>query len=233
MTAWTPLDAADKARLAENLGAVRARIARACAAVGRDPGAVQLVAVSKYGGPAVVAGLLELGQRDFGENRVQHLLELHAALADHDPAPRWHMIGHLQRNKAKQVADVLSVLHSLDSLDLARLLAARRTAGPLPCFVQVQLHASDGRSGLGFTELPAFLRALEALPGIDVRGLMGLPPEGSAEDARPHFRRLAEALPAGLGELSMGMTGDLEVAIAEGSTCVRVGRALYAGLSGF
>lgn len=233
MSTWTPLSPADQARLAENLAAVRARIERACAAAGRDPAAVQLVAVSKYGGPEIVAGLLELGQRDFGENRVPHLLELHAALAGRDPAPRWHMIGHLQRNKAKKVADVLGVLHSLDSLELARQLVARRTGGPLPCYVQLKLGDDVGRSGVAFTELEGFLAELRQLEGLEVLGLMGLPPAGEPEEARPHFQRLAAALPAGLGGLSMGMTSDLEVAIAEGATCVRVGRALYAGLSGF
>lgn len=225
----------DQERLAQNLGAIRQRIAAARASAGRSE-AVELVAVSKYAGPDFARGLLAAGQRDLGENRVDHLLELAAALGAQGPAPRWHMIGHLQRNKAKRVADLLHSLHSLDSLELAQQLDARRSPDlpPLEVYVQVRLDPAEQRSGIEADALEGFVDALSDLTRLRLVGLMGLPPLGEPEDARPHFQRLAalrERLPVAEPKLSMGMTSDLEVAIAEGATCVRVGRALLEGLS--
>lgn len=225
----------DQERLARNLGAIRERIEAARAAAGRSE-AVELVAVSKYAGPDFARGLLAAGQRDLGENRVDHLLALAAALAEQSPAPRWHMIGHLQRNKAKKVADLLHSLHSLDSLELAQQLDARRSPDlpPLEVYVQVRLDPAEQRSGIEADALEGFVDALSDLTRLRLVGLMGLPPLGEPEDARPHFQRLAalrERLPVAQPKLSMGMTSDLEVAIAEGATCVRVGRALLEGLS--
>lgn len=233
------LDPADLTRLGENLARLRARIAAACARAGRDPQGVALVAITKYSGPALGRGLLALGQRDLGENRTARLVELAAALADADPAPRWHMVGHLQRNKAKEVAGLLHALHSLDSPQLLARLEALRPAGldPLQVYVEVRLDPRETRSGVEPAALPGFLAALP--PGSRARlvGLMGLPPQGTPEEARPHFRRLRALLEAAPAErfaargLSMGMTGDLEVAVEEGASVVRVGRALLEGLS--
>jgi pyridoxal phosphate enzyme (YggS family) len=230
------LTAADQRRLAENLQRIRNRIGTACASAGRDPAEVTLVAVTKYAGVDFARGLLAAGQRDLGENRVDHLLRLAQGLADAEPAPRWHMIGHLQRNKAKKVAGVLHSLHSLDSLERAKRLHELRPAQAprLEVYVQLRLGQTDGRSGIPADEVPDFVAGLGDLTRLRLVGLMGLPPIGEPEDARPHFKRLAALRAIEPGKelaLSMGMTSDLEVAIAEGSTCVRVGRALLDGLS--
>lgn len=219
----------DRAALARNLSAIRARVAAACGRAARDPAGVALVAVTKYSGPELARALVELGQLDLGENRTDAL----ATKADAVPGARWHMIGHLQRNKAKDVAGRIVALHSLDSLDLARRLDGL-VAAPLDVYVELRLDEStEGRSGVAEADLPAFLAALRPLAKLRVVGLMGLPPQGDTpEAARPHFQRLRrlrdQHLP-GAG-LSMGMTEDLEVAVEEGSTVVRVGRALLEGV---
>lgn len=228
-----PLSDAARAALARNLEALRGRVAAACARVGRDPASVALVAVTKYTGAHVARALVDLGQRDLGENRADRVEALAGALSD--AAPRWHMVGHLQRNKARLVAGHLFALHSLDSLDLARKLEALRPAAlpPLEVYVEVRLGEGEGRSGLDEAALPGFLAGLDGLSRLRLVGLMGLPPEGAPEEARPHFQRLRrlrdQHLPG--GGLSMGMTNDLEVAVEEGATVVRVGRALIEGLS--
>lgn len=231
-----PLSDAARAALARNLEALRGRVAAACARVGRDPASVALVAVTKYTGAHVARALVDLGQRDLGENRADRVEALAGALAPvlAPVGPRWHMVGHLQRNKARLVAGHLFALHSLDSLDLARKLDALRPAAlpPLEVYVEVRLGEGEGRSGLDDAALPAFLAGLQGLSRLRLAGLMGLPPEGTPEEARPHFQRLRrlrdQHLPG--GGLSMGMTNDLEVAVEEGATVVRVGRALIEGL---
>jgi PLP dependent protein len=227
------LSPADTDRLAQNLDAVRARIAAACLSAGREPSEVRLVAVTKYAGVPYAAALLALGQRDLGENRVDHLLALDSGLQTTEPRPRWHMIGHLQRNKAKAVANVIDVLHSLDSLKLAAALEKHRdtTLSPIETYAQVRLGAGESRSGLDPDALEPFLESATGLTRLRLVGLMGLPPAGSPEDARPHFQTLRKLRAPGLEGLSMGMTSDLEVAIEEGASVVRVGRALLDGLS--
>lgn len=232
------LGPADLEALRGNLERIRSRIGGACARAGRDPAGVTLVAVTKYAGPTFARGLLGLGQLDLGENRTDHLLALDAALADGPVRPRWHMVGHLQRNKARDVADRLHTLHSLDSPDLLRRLEALRDPGraPLRAFVEVRLDPKETRSGVEPERLAELLAALPPPARVRRVGLMGLPPQGTPEEARVHFRRLRELLDragAGLEErgLSMGMTDDLEVAVEEGATVVRVGRALLEGLS--
>jgi PLP dependent protein len=226
------------AGLEENLRAVRARIADAARAAGRDPGSVALLAVSKTW-PAVDVGVLaRLGQRDFGENRAQELLgkatEL-AELPDHAPV-RWHFIGQLQRNKAAAVARLGAVVHSVDRTSLAGVLDRVGQEGePVEVFLQVDLGGPEGelgrRGGAAPEEVPALADAVAALPGLRLRGLMAVAPRGEAP--RPAFDRLA-ALAArvrgdhpGAVDLSAGMSGDLEEAIAAGATIVRVGTALF------
>lgn len=222
----------DTAQLARNLAALRERIARACEACGRDPSEVQLVAVTKYAHAPYAQALLDLGQLDLGENRVQHLLEVDAALRE-EPRPRWHLIGHLQKNKVKAVAARLHALHTLDGAALAeKLSAAREGLEPLQVYLQLKLAESEGRSGAGEEELEALWAQAAEASGLEPLGLMGLPPRGTPEEARPHFRRLREAAARlGSARLSMGMTADLEVAVQEGATVVRVGSALLEGLS--
>lgn len=228
-----PLTPAERAALTSNVQALRGRIAAACARAGRDPGEVTLVAVTKYTGVHVARGLVAAGVRDLGESRADRVEAMAGALAD--VAPRWHMVGHLQRNKARRVAGAMDALHSLDSLDLARRLDGLRPAErpPLEVFVEVRLADVETRSGLDEAALPALLAALAGLGRLRLAGLMGMAPEGSPEAARPHFQRLRrlrdDLLPG--GGLSMGMTDDLEVAVEEGATLIRVGRALLAGLA--
>jgi pyridoxal phosphate enzyme (YggS family) len=229
--------------LAANLGRVRERVARACLRAGREPGEVSLVAVTKYAGPSLVATLLELGQVDLGENRAERIVALDAQLPVGLPRPRWHMVGHLQRNKARKVAGLLAALHSLDSAELARKLDERRRElsldSPIATWVEVNLGNEEQKSGVAPDAVEAFAREVAALERVRVQGLMAIPPAADeAESSRPHFRRLRELLPAlerGLGRraaaLSMGMTHDLEVAVEEGATVVRIGRALLEGIA--
>jgi pyridoxal phosphate enzyme (YggS family) len=229
-------DRALRDAVSANAARVRERLAAACARAGRAPSDVTIVAVAKYGGPALASALLDAGLLDLGENRVEHLLSVDAALPRTGPRPRWHQVGHLQRNKAKKVASLLASLHSLDSLDLAtKLDALRREAArpPLPVYVEVNVGLETQKSGIAPAEVEAFARSLRGLAHLDVRGLMAIPPAvDQAEQVRPHFRALRALLPAleaGLGRpapgLSMGMTDDWEVAVEEGATVVRIGRA--------
>lgn len=216
-----------------NLSKVRERIARAATLAGRDPASIALLPVTKYGGDALIRALLDLGLRDFGENRVDRILELRSI----DPRARWHMIGHLQRNKVKKVAPAIASLHSLDSLETAKKLDAAR-AEPLDVWIEVNVAREEQKSGVAPEETAELARALAPLAKLALRGLMTMPPdEDDPEKSRPIFRALRELLPAvsqaygrPLSGLSMGMTRDLEVAIEEGATVVRVGRALLEGL---
>jgi PLP dependent protein len=222
--------------VAAALLAVRARIGAAALASGRDPTAVALVAVSKTHPAAAIREAYAAGQRDFGENYVQELLQKAEELEDL-PELRWHLIGHLQRNKAKLVAPLLSLLHTVDTLDLARELAKRLAAAApgrrLPVLVEVSIAGEEQKHGVAPTNLAELLEAVEALPELALRGLMCVPPlSEDAAAARPHFDRLRElqAEHGGaqrLPELSMGMTHDLEHAISAGATLVRVGTAIF------
>jgi pyridoxal phosphate enzyme (YggS family) len=223
--------------VAANLGRVRDRLARACARAGRDPGEVTLVLATKYGALPYVATLVELGVLDLGENRAERILELDASLPSGLPRPRWHMIGHLQRNKARKVAGALHALHSLDSAELATKLAARRAElalPPLPVYIEVNLAGEKEKSGVAPDAIEALAASLRPIAGIELEGLMAIPPEAEDPEAtRPWFRKLRELLPlAGASALSMGMSHDFEVAIEEGATTVRVGRALTEGVPG-
>ncbi|MBL8602331.1 MAG: YggS family pyridoxal phosphate-dependent enzyme [Myxococcales bacterium] len=223
-----------EATLQGRLAALQGRLASACARAGRSPDAVTLVAVSKTFDAAAVAEAYALGLRDFGENYVQELSAKQAALA-HLEGLRWHMIGHLQRNKARAVVPGVAMLQSLDSVALAvevskRAAEARRS---LPVLVQVNVGGEAQKSGCAPGALGALLDAVEALPGVSLSGLMTVPPH--TEDpagARPFFDALlalreAHGGPSRLPVVSMGMTHDLEVAVAAGATMVRVGNALF------
>jgi hypothetical protein len=224
----------EQGALAESLARVRARIARAARAAGRDPASVRLVAVSKTRPAAMVRAAYALGQRDFGENYVQELLAKHAALADL-PDLVWHAIGHLQTNKARDVVRVARVVHTVDSPRLAAELGKRAAAAGVvvEALAQVNVGQEPQKSGCESGELGRVLEAIEAQPSLRLRGLMTVPPH--TEDpagARPFFEALAALREAHGGsarlpELSMGMTHDLEVAIACGATVVRVGSAVF------
>jgi pyridoxal phosphate enzyme (YggS family) len=206
-----------------NADAVRARIAAACARAGRAEASVTLVAVAKTKPAEVVREAFAAGLSAIGENYVQELTAKQAALADLPIA--WHYIGRLQRNKAKDVAGKVALIHTVDSLALAEALD-RRAAAPQDVLVQVNLAGEEQKGGVGEAELPALLDGIAALAKVKCRGLMIIPPaEG---DNRRHFRALAElARKHALPELSMGMSDDFEVAIEEGATIVRVGSAIF------
>ncbi|MBM3989948.1 MAG: YggS family pyridoxal phosphate-dependent enzyme [Planctomycetes bacterium] len=235
--------------LQANLERVRARIAAAASAAGRAGDDVALLAVTKSASASLVADLVRLGQRDLGENRVDVLGPKAAALAEAGLSPRWHMIGHLQRNKARRAVECASVVHSVDTLKLIETLArlAAELGRELEVFLEVRAVDAGERSGFEPGALPAAAQAVASLPHLRLRGLMAMaaPCEsarafdlGSQAPARRTFaavRRLGDTLPlalfpSGRVEYSMGMSADLEAAVAEGSTCVRVGTALFEGL---
>jgi pyridoxal phosphate enzyme (YggS family) len=214
--------------------AVRGRIEGACARVGRDPRGVRLVAVSKLFPPESVRELLAAGHRLFGESRVQEALAKISAVGS---GPEWHLIGSLQRNKARHAVGAFSLIHSVDSLPLAAEIDRRAAAAGLrqPVLVQLDLAGEATKSGVSEADLPALLDAVVALPGLDLRGLMTIPPPvADPEESRPYFGRLrdlrdqaAGRLRGELPELSMGMSDDFEVAVEEGATLVRVGRRIF------
>ena len=228
------------ARLEENLRGVRERIDAAARAAGRDPASVTLLAVSKTWPADDVAALAALGLRDFGENRAQELLDKApqlSLLADPAGFPvRWHFIGQLQRNKAAAVARLGAVVHSVDRASLAEVLdrVGRESGAPVEVLLQVDLGgtaAGAARGGAAPEEIPELADTVAAAAGLRLRGLMAVAPRD--EDPAPAFERLA-ALAARIRtdhpeavELSAGMSGDMEAAIAAGATIVRVGTALF------
>ncbi len=214
--------------VAEQLARVRERMATACRRAGRSPDEVTLVGVSK-GVPAPrVAEAHAAGLQDMGENRVQEAADKIEALAGQGIRPRWHLVGHLQTNKAKTVTGLFAILHSVDSVRLAQALS-RRAREPLPILLEVNVAQEASKFGFTPREVASALRSIADLPNLDVRGLMTVAPQtDQPESVRPVFQRLRELRDElGLRELSMGMTNDFEVAIEEGATMVRVGRAIF------
>jgi pyridoxal phosphate enzyme (YggS family) len=218
------------ARVATGLADVRARIASACARAGRDPARVKLLAVSKRHSPEAMRAAHALGQREFGENYVQELVQKAAALADL-PDLRLRLIGHLQRNKIKDVLRAAATVDTLDSVRLAEALAERASAAGVvvPVLVQVNIGDEPQKSGVAEAELSGLVAAIRGMASLELQGLLAIPPaELSPDGRRPLFRRLRElAGELALPELSIGMSDDLEVAIEEGATMVRVGTAIF------
>ena len=205
---------------------MRVRIGRAAEGVGRDPASILLLAVTKVFPASVIRAAYDLGLREFGENYVQEFESKAPELAGLAGA-RFHLIGHLQSNKSKKAAELFQVIQTVDSPRLARRL--NETAAPLDVMLEVKLSGEEAKSGAAPDELPSLIDAVRACPNLRLTGLMTMPPwSDDAEASRPYFRRLRElaelhALPL----LSMGMSHDLEVAIEEGATCVRVGTAPF------
>jgi len=229
------------ASIAENILQVRARILSACQAFHRVTAGPTLIAVSKTCPSDAVREAVHAGQRDFGENYVQEALAKMAALADLRTRVVWHLIGPLQSNKTRDVAANFDWVHSIDRLRIAERLSAQRPAGdpPLQVCLQVNISGEDSKSGLAPADVPALARAVAALPRLRLRGLMAIPEPASDVEAqrRPHraLRDLLEALRRDgleLDTLSMGMTADLEAAVAEGATLVRIGTALFGARPG-
>ena len=223
------------ASIREALAEVRVRIARAAAACGREAGDVKLVAVSKTKPAEAIREAYAAGQRAFGENYAQELATKREALGDLADI-EWHFIGHLQTNKAKLVAKSADVVHAVDSTVLARELGKRVLSagrpGPIPVLVEVNLAAEPQKHGAAASDLADVIAAVEGQPGLRLQGLMTMPPFGDLAIARRTFEALASLrlLHGGaqvLPELSMGMSADLEIAIASGATIVRVGTAVF------
>jgi pyridoxal phosphate enzyme (YggS family) len=219
----------------DGLAEVRARIARAAEACGRDASTVKLVAVSKTKPVEAVREAYAAGQRAFGENYAQELGSKREALADLADI-EWHFIGHLQTNKAKLIARSADVVHAVDSPVVARELGKRVLAAgrprPIPVLVEVNVAAEPQKHGAAPSELAEVIAAVQAEPHLALRGLMTVPPFGDLTVARRTFEALASlrALHGGtsvLPELSMGMSADLELAVAAGATMVRVGTAIF------
>ncbi len=220
--------------IARNLEAVRAAIAAAARRVGRDPGGVRLVAVSKTVDLERLREAVAAGQDLFGENYLQ---EAQAKIAALGPGLKWHLVGHLQTNKAKGAVEMFDLIHSVDRLKLAQALdaAAARLGKIQDVLIQVNQGGEDTKSGVAPAAAAALVQEVARLPHLRPLGLMSMPPWfPDPEEARPYFRALRElrdrlrgltGLP--LAELSMGMSGDFEVAVEEGATLVRVGTAIF------
>jgi len=203
--------------IAERLAAVRAAL----------PAALTLVAVSKTQPPEAVREAYLAGQRDFGENYAQEWRAKADALADLSDL-RWHFIGGLQTNKARLLAGRVTAVHTVDRVELARELSRRLEArqARVQVFLEVNVGGETSKQGCAPGEVPPLAEAVRGLPGLDLVGLMCVPPAGA--DPRPHFRLLRSLRDAlGLAELSMGMSGDWREAVEEGSTCVRIGTAIF------
>lgn len=218
---------------------VRRRIAAAAERAHRSPADVRLIAVSKTYPAATVLDAARAGQVDFGENRVQEALEKIDATMPAAPALEWHLIGHLQTNKAKKAAVSFAWIHSVDSVELLQKLDAAAAVGNArpKILLQLDLAHEATKSGADMSEVPALIAAARSARALQLAGLMLVPPiVENPEDARPWFRQLREVRDAlvaagtpaaSLRELSMGMSHDFEVAIEEGATMVRVGSAIF------
>lgn len=219
-----------------NIEALRERVAKAASACGRKPESVTPIAVTKTVDASCAAEVLKCGLTNLGENRVQVFLDKYEALGD---APTWHLIGHLQTNKVKYIIGKVSLIHSVDTLHLAEEISKKATAAGIcqPILVQFNISGEVSKSGAEAGEAKRMFEALAQLSGISVRGLMTMAPLGAPPlETRRIFaglRTLADSIAAehypniSMQELSMGMSGDFEEAIAEGATLIRVGRALF------
>jgi len=212
----------------QNVRNLQKRIARACEKAGRSPDEVTLVAVTKTVDAAAIEAAFNAGVRDFGESRIQEAKPKIEQLHKLKPGIVWHMVGHLQTNKAKTAADIFDIIHSVDSFKLARTLNDC-SQKKLPILIQVNVSAEATKSGFALSEVEEAFRQIGKLPNLEIQGLMTIAPwVSNAEEVRPifrHMRQLRDSL--GLRHLSMGMSDDFEVAIEEGATLVRIGRAIF------
>ena len=216
--------------IAERVEAVRLQITDACRRAGRSPEEVTIVAVSKGFPPEAVREAAGAGLSHFGENRVQEAQAKLPLLAGLAPRPTWHMVGHLQTNKVKTALSLFDIIQSVDSLHLAQEISGRAPQSVrVPVLLEVNVGGEAAKYGFSPEELPAQAEEVRALPGLEVRGLMTVAPMAAdPQESRPVFRRLRElGHSLGLAELSMGMTDDFEVAVEEGATIVRIGRAIF------
>lgn len=220
--------------ISQNLAGIRERIRGASESCKRDPAGIRLIAVSKTVSFGMVKEAHAAGQRAFGENYVQELVKKADILANLDID--WHFIGHLQRNKVKYVIPIVKSIHSLDSIRLAEEIE-KRAPQPLNCLIEVNLAGEGTKTGIDPAGLPGLIQAVKGMSKINLTGLMTIPPyDADPENSRPYFIKLRELMnkindeklyARPLAELSMGMTFDLEIAIEEGSTFVRVGTGIF------
>ncbi len=212
--------------LTARVQAVEERIQRACDAAGRSRSDVLLLAVTKVFPAQAILEAYSLGLRDFGENYVQEF-EVKSPEVSSLPGARFHLIGHLQSNKSARAGELFHVMQTVDTVKLARRLDA--TGRPLDVYIEVKLSPEDSKYGASPADLPGLVSTIRALPNLNLRGLMTMPPwSDDPELSRPYFRRLRSlAAEHGLAGLSMGMSHDLEAAIQEGATIVRIGTALF------
>lgn len=219
--------------IADNLKSVTERIARRCEKIGRPQDSVQLVVVTKEASVSRIEEAIACGACDLGENRVQDALVKCRAIGD---KVRWHLIGHLQTNKVKDAIRIFSLIHSVDSLKLAQAIdkEAAKLGKRQSVLIQVNVSGEESKFGIPPEETINFIKEASACPNISIEGLMTIAPEvDDPESVRPYFRKLRELRDAirntqyTIRTLSMGMTNDFEVAIEEGSTMVRVGRAIF------
>ncbi|MEW6074937.1 MAG: YggS family pyridoxal phosphate-dependent enzyme [Candidatus Omnitrophota bacterium] len=227
--------------VSENIAKVRLRIASACARTGRDPGRVRIVAVSKYRSLREVKEAVESGICDIAENRLQEARLKHAPLSRDFGNIRWHMVGHLQTNKAKQAVEIFDFIHSVDSIRLAQEIEIQASKIDKTQKVLVQVNISGEKTKSGFTpqDVKEAIRIIAGLKHLAVKGLMTIAPiVQRPEQARPYFHLLRELLDGinaqrtthnAMCELSMGMSDDFEVAVEEGATMLRIGRAIFEG----
>jgi pyridoxal phosphate enzyme (YggS family) len=227
MAGWSRENVSRAEEIRSGIAALETRIAAACARAGRTRADVRLVAVSKTFPAADVEHAIAAGITDIGENKVQETRDKKPLVIG---SARWHLIGHLQSNKAKDAVRLYDVIQTVDSAELAEKIArAAESAGKKQdVLLQVNIGRELQKSGAAPDSVPELARRIAAIPGIQLTGLMAIPPAGEAEAMRPYFRELrAMRDDLGLTELSMGMTDDFEVAIEEGATIIRVGRAIF------
>lgn len=216
--------------VADNLKNVTLRMSRCCEKAGRPPSSVKLICVTKTAGIDQICEAISCGCRDIGENRVQDAIVKHRAIGD---KAVWHLIGHLQTNKVKDAVRIFSLIHSIDSIHLAKEISkeAGKISKTQDILIQVNTSGEESKFGLAPGEVTSFFNEVSLYPNINILGLMTIAPEvDDPETVRPYFRRLREirdGVSRKLQILSMGMTNDFEVAIEEGSTMVRIGRAIF------
>jgi pyridoxal phosphate enzyme (YggS family) len=219
--------------IAERLQKVQARIGNAAGRAGRNPAEISLVAVAKTFSADVVLEAIAAGATDIGENRAQEFRDKHQLIGDR---ARWHFVGSLQSNKARYIVGACALIHSVDRYGLAEAISrrAQRLGITQDVLVEVNVAGELSKSGVEPARAPPLAAEVDGLPGVAVKGVMTIPPQpATPEDSRPYFkelRRIAEDVAArvpGAVEISMGMTGDFEIAVEEGATIVRVGEAIF------
>jgi pyridoxal phosphate enzyme (YggS family) len=211
-----------------NIRNTEGRIAAAAHRACRSPGEITLVAVTKTIEPPLIQQAFKAGIRNFGENRIQEAKGKIEKLSSLEPSPAWHLIGHLQTNKAKTAAELFHMIESVDSVRLAEMLSSHALHN-LPILLQVNVSGESTKSGFSPAQVPAAVERISGLPNLEIRGLMTIAPlTDNPEEVRPVFRQLRSLRDSlGLEQLSMGMTDDFEVAVEEGATILRIGRAIF------